>query len=554
PGLRRTTTPSPSRGRGLVATATFPPGSAIAVFPNPLLCLPDGDHVRRVCDWCLVPGSLTTSPSSASPSSTSAAQVERKLSLCTRCRYVSYCSRKCQSAAWKAVHKLECPALCRIKDGKWFVPTPVRAAMQLLLRLRQNDRAVRDAIGDVPGEGEKEGVLLSNVEGFREYGDGTVWKDLGAQAAAALRFSGMEGEGEAAAEGVKRVLCMLQTNAFDRRDEDVGAAGVFLDADLAMANHSCVPNAYVVFVGRTAVLRAEREIREGEEVEISYIDNTLSKEERHKALRLYHFECQCRRCQDDLDIYQVCQSSSTIPLNIFSLQPDLELYANPPINRTALQTSPPLLTKATDNQTKGYTPQQLREKCKLLLEAKAYAIEPLPSVLHDLLIRHETQDQNFAYALSLACFLATHCHPFGHPAPFKPWRVKGLMMIAQLLSQTAPLSATGELGRTCPDAVLVQRLSRMDQVSVCEAVLRLVVHYGPVAHSDEWEVVVSARELLDDIAQLRGRERESAVIGAWAGSPGRPEARAFFEEVVLRPIRELAGFAVGILERELLGG
>lgn len=37
-----------------------------------------------------------------------------------------------------------------------------------------------------------------------------------------------------------------------------------------MANHSCVPNAMVQFVGRTAVLRAERPVAAGDEVEISY--------------------------------------------------------------------------------------------------------------------------------------------------------------------------------------------------------------------------------------------------------------------------------------------
>ena len=44
-----------------------------------------------------------------------------------------------------------------------------------------------------------------------------------------------------------------------------------MDAGLAMVNHSCVPNAFVGFDGRTAVLRAERPIKEGEEITISYI-------------------------------------------------------------------------------------------------------------------------------------------------------------------------------------------------------------------------------------------------------------------------------------------
>jgi SET and MYND domain-containing protein len=37
-----------------------------------------------------------------------------------------------------------------------------------------------------------------------------------------------------------------------------------------MANHSCIPNATVQFVGRRAILRAERPIKADEEIEISY--------------------------------------------------------------------------------------------------------------------------------------------------------------------------------------------------------------------------------------------------------------------------------------------
>lgn len=37
-----------------------------------------------------------------------------------------------------------------------------------------------------------------------------------------------------------------------------------------MANHSCIPNALVQFVGRKAILRAEKDIQAGDEIEISY--------------------------------------------------------------------------------------------------------------------------------------------------------------------------------------------------------------------------------------------------------------------------------------------
>lgn len=245
-----------------------------------------------------------------------------------------------------------------------------------------------------------------------------------------------------------------------------------------------------------------------------------------------------------MDVYQVCQSSTLIPLNVLSLQPDFELYKNPPINRTAFNKAPAL-------PRRGNEKDRLRGRCKPLLAAKMFAVEPLPSLLHELVIRYGTDEQNFALALCLACFLATQCHPVADVAPFKPWRVKGAMMIAQLLSQTAPLSAMGELAKTCPNPALAEKLSGMDQVSMCEAVLRLVVHYGPMAHSDDWEVAVSARELLDDIEKLEGRERETALIRAWSTDPERHDARAFIDDVVLKPINELARFAVDILVDDL---
>ena len=45
-----------------------------------------------------------------------------------------------------------------------------------------------------------------------------------------------------------------------------------------MANHSCIPNAFVQFVGRDAVLRAETPIAAGDEVEISYTGKFAPKE------------------------------------------------------------------------------------------------------------------------------------------------------------------------------------------------------------------------------------------------------------------------------------
>ena len=66
----------------------------------------------------------------------------------------------------------------------------------------------------------------------------------------------------------------LLTNMFNVHDPDFGLDAVFLHASLAMANHSCVPNASAHIHGRTAMLVAERDIAEGEEITISYTGNS----------------------------------------------------------------------------------------------------------------------------------------------------------------------------------------------------------------------------------------------------------------------------------------
>ena len=63
----------------------------------------------------------------------------------------------------------------------------------------------------------------------------------------------------------------MKINSFNRKDEDVGDSGIFLHPALSMLNHSCLPNAFVQFYGRQAILRANQAIKQGEVVEISYI-------------------------------------------------------------------------------------------------------------------------------------------------------------------------------------------------------------------------------------------------------------------------------------------
>ncbi|KAK4230713.1 hypothetical protein QBC38DRAFT_468621 [Podospora fimiseda] len=523
-------------GRCLIATRTFPPGAVIGKFPSPIIALPDGPGIKTTCNWCLRVGSE--------------AGGTLKLKACTACKAAVYCDAKCQRAHWKYIHKAECRVFTNLREtlGKDWLPTPVRATVQVLLHLKGGDAVVTEAF-----RGSEK--LQGNVEGFKS--DPQVWKDFELMSMAAATYSGQLQNKESLDEAMK-VLCQVQTNAFNRLDPDTGATGIFLDPSLAMVNHSCIYNAFVGFEKRTATLRATQQIDEGDEIMISYIDSTLPRSTRQGALRLYHFTCGCPRCSGNLDAYEVCQSLPAIPLNSFSLQPDLKKLQNPSIDRSKVtKEQVERIHNEWYEKTNSRTDDAMdiaedRWKiCKPLVEANMWAIEPVPSTILGLCNYWQTQYKWVVYALPLACFLATECDPVKYPAPFETWRVKGIIVIVQLLAVTGELTSSGELAKRCPHEGIVGVLALADQVTMCQGLLHLAIHHGLIGADEDWQVLKDAKAMLKDLESLPGREKESSLIQAWAKNPEDPQGKVFFEEEVLKPVKELSSIAPEILDAML---
>lgn len=291
------------------------------------------------------------------------------------------------------------------------------------------------------------------------------------------------------------------------------------------------------------------------------LDNTLPKAARYEALKLYHFECGCPQCKEDLDVYQVCQASPAIPLNSFSLQPNLSKLRDPPIDRTKVsqaqietiyKTWQSIAPPQGNDEVEHVEVARARwELCKPLVEAKMWALEPLPTTVTQLAIRWQTSYKMVVYALPLLCFASTECQPFKYVAPFKPSRIKDILAIVKLLAVTGEFTASGELATRCHHEGLVGTLAMADQVTMCEGLLRLIVHHGSVGAAESWEVLKEAKSMLEDLESLEGREQESTLLRAWANDPEDPEGGAFFEDQVLKPVNTLASFAVEILEAML---
>lgn len=176
-----------------------------------------------------------------------------------------------------------------------------------------------------------------------------------------------------------------------------------------------------------------------------------------------------------------------------------------------------------------------------------WAQEPLGLTIEHAFMYY-TQTGSFAHALAVACFTALNCSPYKYPAPFKERRLKGLMLIAKTLTNTAPLSAMEQLEEHTDPRVMIC-LRQADQVAICEALALMVQKLGPLAHSQDWEIVDLANSMLQDIASLQGREKEAALLRGWAES--RDEAgNKYFKEQILLPIEDLAGFALDIMKAD----
>jgi len=99
------------------------------------------------------------------------------------------------------------------------------------------------------------------------------------------------------ASDVANLIYQVRTNACEvsRHGKKAGCA---LSVLMGWHNHDCLPNAQptVDEAGHVSI-KALRDIAEGEEIKISYIDAMQEYDERRKTLaEHYGFECKCDRC------------------------------------------------------------------------------------------------------------------------------------------------------------------------------------------------------------------------------------------------------------------
>jgi len=94
------------------------------------------------------------------------------------------------------------------------------------------------------------------------------------------------------------IYCKTLINSFNLMDQDYLPVGIGLYLEASVLDHSCWPNATVVFDGKTADVRALEDISDFSQVRISYTDVKALRSVRREELRSqYYFDCDCPECR-----------------------------------------------------------------------------------------------------------------------------------------------------------------------------------------------------------------------------------------------------------------
>lgn len=260
----------PGKGRGLIATCTFFPGDVI-LNQEPYASTPNKILVGSSCDHCFTSGNL------------------RK---CSMCRVTWYCSSNCQKEEWK-LHQLECRAMAALTEDRKKMLTPtIRLMVRLALKRKlQNEKVIPSSSID----------NYNLVDGLESHISKVDENQLVLYAQMANLVSLILPFIELDLKEIAQTFSKFACNAHTICDPELRPLGTGLYPVISIINHSCVPNAVLIFDGRTAYVRALQPINKDEEVSISYIETATVTKKRNNDLKQYFFTCTCPRCVKGFD-------------------------------------------------------------------------------------------------------------------------------------------------------------------------------------------------------------------------------------------------------------
>ena len=204
------------------------------------------------------------------------------LSNCGGCLIRHYCNKECQALDWKTGHKQECGILKLLNAKEKTMNSLFLLALRVLVQKNIKGCEIY----------EKMGNLLSNKTRFPEEKI-QFFKEM---SIVLMKYIEIPLTIENIEENIE-LLCRINTNAFTIHNylDDPVALGIFIPSNFI--NHSCEPNAQIVFIGRKQRVFALKDLLKDSEITISYAQKLDSQENIRKFLfDNYQFDCKCVKC------------------------------------------------------------------------------------------------------------------------------------------------------------------------------------------------------------------------------------------------------------------
>ncbi|KAG9285246.1 hypothetical protein G9A89_002142 [Geosiphon pyriformis] len=243
------------RGRGIFAAELIKPGKLI-MEEKPYAAVVDDKNLDKICSCCF--------------------NQAKRLMRCSSCNMTHYCSTQCQKEDWK-YHKDECQTVNKVKRQP---PASIRIICRIL-RKRSKEPQSFSAIESLQTSREK--FKNKEIETFAQ---------LSLLTRECVSPAEILGGGE-----MIDLFCRLTCNSFSILDEEMIGIGVGVYSEIALINHSCLPNCLAIFEGSKVMIRSIRSIQKDEEIFITYTDLGLPTVERRKELnQRYFFVCKCELC------------------------------------------------------------------------------------------------------------------------------------------------------------------------------------------------------------------------------------------------------------------
>lgn len=270
------------KGRGVHASTKIDRGTII-VTSQPLGTVVLPSSTPECCNYCF--------------------RKQPNLQRCSRCKKSYFCDMGCFQNAWLSYHQYVCTAATP-HSPNGINDTADAMDLEMLERVtlnvgRHNKRMEKQQQQQQQQEGNEETVLVTMDAFFSLTGHTQpprVQEKFESIAAKALKKEYIQQTGLTSKELVQ-YLEVFKSNNFSIDDKEMFAIGEGTYPIASLFNHSCRPNAVVMFDGALAEIHAIEHIDADTEITISYVDAAHALRERQSTLKeKYFFKCACKRC------------------------------------------------------------------------------------------------------------------------------------------------------------------------------------------------------------------------------------------------------------------